>query len=109
MMRKTYILIILSCLISIRVGYSQDEAAQETIKQLFIQVNLCNEKNDHVGIVRTLVEILKINGTNIVARQQLLSALRSYLDEVVRNKVQANKDRVWDPEKLNEIIQLTNG
>jgi len=86
MIGKTSILIILYCLIAIRFSYSQDEAAQERIEQLFIQVNLCNEKNDHVGIVRTLVEILKIDGTNIMARQQLLSALRSYLDEVVRNK-----------------------
>lgn len=86
MMSKTYLLIILCCLISIRFSYSQDEAAEERIEQLFTQVNFCNEKNDHVGIVKTLAEILKIDGTNIMARQQLLSALRSYLDEIVRNK-----------------------
>lgn len=83
---KTFTVLILCCLISIRFSYSQDEAAQETIKKLFVQVNLYNDKNDRAGIVRTLVEILKIDETNIIAQQQLLSALRSYPKEIVKNR-----------------------
>lgn len=103
-MSKTYLLIILCCLISIRFSYSQDEAAEERIEQLFTMVNLCNEKNDHLGIVRTLVEILKIDGTNIMARQQLLSTLRIYLDEVVRNKELLNSCSLVLGEDYNRFV-----
>ena len=60
--------------------------AKLNIDQLFDRVILQDVQKDHLGVVRTLIEILKIDSSNVMAKNQLASALRSYLKEVIEDE-----------------------
>ena len=67
-------------------GYSQDESGGKDIDQLFNLVSLQDAQKDHKGLVRTLLEILEIDPSNIMAKNQLGAALRSYFKKIIEDE-----------------------
>jgi hypothetical protein len=83
---KIILKVILCFLFLVITDYSQNEPAEKDIEQLFNLVNLQDEQKDHIGVVRTLLEILEIDPSNIKAKNQLGSALKSYVKEVIKDE-----------------------
>ncbi len=75
------------CILCLLINsYPQNESTEKDIDDLFDQALALDLQKDHLGTIRTLIEILKIDSSSVAAKNQLGAALRSYSKEVIQDE-----------------------
>lgn len=84
---RYHILFVIIFIFSVKILFAQSKHSDPEIEVLFKKINMYDESKDHISIVKTLIEILKLDPYNMHANSQFISVVKLYIKEIFEDPI----------------------